>query len=169
MQAILTKYLPADYRVFSPNESGGEWLIANSKREIRPDILIAKSDRVLAILDAKYKALRPIGRFTREGVSREDLYQMTTYLYHYGKSGAPLLGLFVSPFPNAGDAQPDPMTTEPRHRIGVLNFDISQWDHPNDHREKGANPDITCEIRKKEQEFAKNVQQRLEQVQANLS
>lgn len=165
LQAILTKYLPADYRVFSPNESGVEYyLIAGKKRQIRPDLLIERNGSVVAVLDAKYKAYTTIGTYERDGVSREDLYQMTTYLYHYGKSEAPLLGLFVSPFPGAGDAHP--MAKEPRHCIGVLNFDISQWDQPNDPQKKNANSINIVDIQKREKEFVETVRKRLEKVQA---
>lgn len=167
LQAILTKYLPGDYRVFSPNESGGEWLIANSKREIRPDILISKRDRVLAILDAKYKALNAIGKTARDGVSREDLYQMTTYLYHFGRPGAPLLGLFISPFPSSGQGGPYPLTSEPQHSIGVLNFDLSRFDAPKASPQGTSNPIDILAIQKEEKRFADTVRNLLEHVQAN--
>jgi 5-methylcytosine-specific restriction enzyme subunit McrC len=165
LQAILTAYLP-DYRVFSPNELGGQWLIAGSKRQIRPDILIERDGRIVGILDAKYKPYTTIGTYECDGVSREDLYQMTTYLYHYGKSGVPLLGLFVSPSHGAADLDVDPMTADASHRIGVLNFDISQWDHSNQPREKSTNPFNLVEIRENEGKFARAVRDRLETVQA---
>jgi hypothetical protein len=75
---------------------------------------------------------------------------MTTYLYHYGKSGVPLLGLFVSPSEQAADSDPDRMTSDPSHRIGVLNFDISQWDRVSQQGENSVNPLSVVEIRENE-------------------
>jgi 5-methylcytosine-specific restriction endonuclease McrBC regulatory subunit McrC len=163
LQAILNRHLP-DYHVFSPNDLGGQWLIAGSKRQIRPDILIDKNGEIVAILDAKYKAYTRIGKFEYDGVSREDLYQMTAYLYHYGKTGVPIIGLFVSPRGEA-DLAVDPMTAEPSHRIGVLNLDISRWDQPDDREERGAF--YLVEIREKEMEFARAVRHHLEAVKAD--
>jgi len=167
LQAILTKHLPKDYRVFSPNEQGGEWLIANSKREIRPDIIISKKNHVVAILDAKYKAVRSIGKTAREGVSREDLYQMTSYLYHYGKAGVPLLCLFISPSPGALIAQADSMTAERRHHMGVLNFDLSQFDNPNAPWDTRAKLIDIVAIQQREKDFAGAVRKLLEQLEAS--
>jgi 5-methylcytosine-specific restriction endonuclease McrBC regulatory subunit McrC len=165
--AILIKHLPGDYRVFSPNELGGEWLVANSKREIRPDIVISKKNQVLAVLDAKYKAVNSIGKTAREGVSREDLFQMTSYIYHYGKPGAPLLGLFISPSPGTIDARVDPMTAERQHRIGVLNLDLSQFDNAEASPETGARPFDIVAIQKTERGFVETVLMLLERIQAN--
>lgn len=156
LQAILTRHLP-EYSIESPNELGGEPLIAKSMREIRPDLLIKKHGKILAILDAKYKALTSIGTTERQGVSREDLYQMTTYLYHYGKPGTPLLGLFVSPF--RGEDTLHGMSSRPEHRIGVLSFGLSEWDETKENRGK---PVEIAAIQEKEREFAKRVRELLE-------
>lgn len=126
IQAILAKHLPASYRVISPNETGGQWLIAGRRREIRPDLVIERNGIPVAILDAKFKTYRRIGKFEKDGVSREDLYQMATYLYHYGKGGTPLLGLFISPEEGAVDMHL--IESRHHHAIGVVNFDLAQWD-----------------------------------------
>lgn len=93
--AILQRHLPSKYRIWSPNQTGSSHLLAGEKRAIRPDILIEKSGQIVAILDAKFKNYTQIGRHEQGGVSREDLYQMGTYLYHYSRAARPMLGLFV--------------------------------------------------------------------------
>ena len=85
LQSILTERLPEEYRVYSPNATGGEWLVAGDRRRIRPDIIIEKEGRPVAVLDAKFKRYTQIGKHEAEGVSRNDLNQMTTYLYHYSQ------------------------------------------------------------------------------------
>jgi 5-methylcytosine-specific restriction endonuclease McrBC regulatory subunit McrC len=126
LQAILTRHLPARYRVISPNEIGGQWLVSGERREIRPDLIIERDGIPAAIVDAKFKRYRAIGKFEKDGISREDLYQMATYLYHYGERDFPLLGLFISPEKGAGDLQP--LENRQNHAIGVLNFDLAHWD-----------------------------------------
>jgi len=127
LQAILTRHLPPIYRVINPNETGGQWLVTGQRREIRPDLIIVNEEGVpVAILDAKFKRYTSIGKFARDGVSREDLYQMVTYLYHYGEGDVPLLGLFISPGGEKGDWHP--LENRRNHAIGVLNFDLGKWD-----------------------------------------
>lgn len=46
--------------------------------KIKPDFLILKSGKLVAIADAKYKFTYGLGR--ENGTTREDLYQMVTYL-----------------------------------------------------------------------------------------
>jgi hypothetical protein len=89
---------------------------------------------------------------------------MTTYLYHYGRTGVPILGLFVSPH-GVADSVLDPMTANPSHRIGVLNLDISAWDQT-ENQEKGGEFSLG-EIRGREIEFATAVRHRLETVRAD--
>ena len=128
LEAILTKHLPAPYRVINPNKTGGEWLIVDRNREIRPDLVIEKDGVPAAILDAKFKAYSQIGKFEADGVRREDLYQMVTYLYHYGRPNSPLIGLFVSPEQGAGDLHL--LESRREHAIGVVNFDLDRWKPP---------------------------------------
>jgi hypothetical protein len=126
LQAMLTAHLPASYKVVSPNDTGGEWLVAGERREIRPDLIVEQNGVPVAILDAKFKHYSTIGKFERDRVSRDDLYQMATYLYHYGRRDKPLLGLFISPGDGAGDLHL--LENNRTHRIGVLNFDLDQWE-----------------------------------------
>lgn len=121
--AVLKRGLAEEYRVYSPNHAGGEWLLENGHRQIRPDIIIEKQGRPIAIIDAKYKDYTHLGRYDTKtdplAVSRDDLYQMTTYLHHY----QPIFGLFVSPVAQT-DHYLHPFTNSPNQKIGLLNLDI---------------------------------------------
>lgn len=122
---VLRKGLSAEYKVYSPNASGGLWLLHQNMREIRPDILIEKDGRVLMVIDAKYKAYTFLGKTANEygSVSRDDLYQMCTYLYHYGRGGQRITGLFTSP--QQSDGKVHPFTHDDKHSAGLLNLDIT--------------------------------------------
>ncbi|GAA5142533.1 hypothetical protein GCM10023213_28670 [Prosthecobacter algae] len=126
--AVLGRYLPARYRIFSPNHKGGEWLLEGERRQIRPDLLIEREGHVVAVLDAKFKNDTQVGRYEKDGVSREDLYQMSTYLYHYGRTDRSLLGLFITPVRGAPQGDVAALSRHPQHRLGVLTFDITGWD-----------------------------------------
>jgi len=156
LHAILTKHLPAPYRVINPNNSGGQWLITGERREIRPDLIIENQNSVpVAIIDAKFKYYTAIGKFARDGVSREDLYQMTTYLYHYGQIDVPLLGLFVCP--GEGDKNLHQLEKHRHHTIGVLNFDLDQWDKKEDKFDK-------CAINVYEEKFVTKLTAKLKEI-----
>ena len=159
LQAILTRYLPSNYRVINPNETGGQWLISGQKREIRPDIIIENENGFpVAILDAKFKAYTAVGKTAKGGVSRADLFQMSTYLYHYGSQDVPLLGLFISPEKGTEDLHP--LENRRNHAIGVLNFDLAQWD--------GSYFDIEA-IKAYEKDFADRLQKMLEDFKRQCS
>ena len=121
---ILQRHLTG-YVVYSPNDTSGQFLVSDSRRLIRPDIVIEKDGRTVAVIDAKYKWYDTIGFFESDGITRGDLHQMTTYIYHYADATALFLGLFVSPC-SGNDIHP--MTRNKGHRIGVLNLDIGRWD-----------------------------------------
>jgi len=123
---LLQKNLPR-YNIYSPNERGGDHLIEDSFREIRPDIIIEEDGKIIAILDAKYKWYNKIGMYTNiEGaVSREDLYQMSTYLYYYADYDNNILGLFISPVEGN---EIKSLEQNKKHRIGVLGLNIKQFD-----------------------------------------
>jgi len=107
------------YIVSSPNYTGGDYLFDNM-RQIRPDFLISKDNKIVAVLDAKYKNYSALGATEKEGVSREDLYQMATYLHHYNAK----IGLFLTP---AGNNYAAPRVYKLRNHdqhIGVLNMPI---------------------------------------------
>ena len=94
---LLQNNLPKKYRVYSPNANFGAKLVEGDMREIRPDILIEENGRVVMVIDAKYKSYTIFGKTSEFGVQRDDLYQMSTYLYHYGKEDKTIVGIFTSP------------------------------------------------------------------------
>lgn len=98
--SVFKRTLP-QYTFVSPNdENSGEWLLDNS-RKLRPDFLVYdKGGNLLAVMDAKFKRYDRIGKFSNEPnvVSREDLYQMGTYLYRYADPQRRFGGIFISPF-----------------------------------------------------------------------
>ncbi len=120
LQGVLSARLPPEFRVYSPNDTGGEWLVDGERRRIRPDLIIEKDSGPVAVLDAKFKRYTWIGKYAAHGVSREDLHQMTTYLYHYGRFDKPITGLFVCPGGGEGDI--GSFVSHPLHSIGVVNF-----------------------------------------------
>ena len=124
---LLQNNLPSDYYVYSPNTGFGDSLLEGGMREIRPDIIIEKNGRVLMIIDAKYKDYTQFGKSALFGVNREDLYQMTTYLHHYGKEDQSIIGLFTSPVPCSED-DVHAYSHNKNHRIGLVNLDIVSVD-----------------------------------------
>ena len=121
---LLQRNLSPEYYVYSPNALAGSFLLEGDLRSIRPDILIEKDNKVVLIIDAKYKHYSHIGK-TASGyasIQRDDLYQMNTYLYHYGKSRS-LVGIFTSPVAET-EQNLHRYLNNPNHRIGVVNLDI---------------------------------------------
>ena len=116
-----------NYYIYSPNERGGESLFLDGSRSVRPDIIIEKDRKIVAILDAKYKWYKQIGSSECEidCVSRDDLYQMTAYLYHYGSNTNKLIGLFVSPIEQE-TKDIKILHHNQNHKIGVLNLNIDK-------------------------------------------
>lgn len=161
IEAILVRHLPSTYRIVNPNETGGQWLFVGQKREIRPDLIIENEAGVpVAILDAKFKPYNKVGDYESGGVGRDDLYQMITYMYHYGKDrNTPLLGLFISPVKGLGDRENlRQLDNRRNHEVGVLNLDLEQW---ND-KEDVDIMNILTNIRTNEKIFADNLQHLLE-------
>mgnify|MGYP004443271399 CR=1 FL=1 len=114
-----------EYNVYSPNAGNGEFLLDGNSRSIRPDILIEKDGKIVMIIDAKYKRYSRIGQSAAVAgsVSREDLYQMSTYLYHYANRGDRIAGIFVSPDSEEyNDCHTCMGNTS--HEIGVINLHI---------------------------------------------
>ena len=120
---LLQNNLPSEYYVYSPNTGFGDSLLEGGMREILPDIIIEKNGRVLMIIDAKYKYYTKFGKSALSGVNREDLYQMTTYLHHYGKEDQSIIGLFTSPVPCSED-DVHAYSHNKNHRIGLVNLDV---------------------------------------------
>lgn len=125
---LLQNNLPPKYHVYSPNTGLGDHLLENRMREIRPDIIIEKDGRVMIIIDAKYKYYKQFGSTSNYGVSREDLYQMTTYLHHYGKDDVGIVGLFTAPFA-CRDNDLHTFSQKKNHRIGLVNLNIVDTDN----------------------------------------
>ncbi len=121
---LLQRNLSSEYYVYSPNVGSGDYLLDNNMREIRPDILIERKGKVILVIDAKYKRYYQIGRngSSRVNVQRDDLYQMNTYLYHYGHN-AQITGVFTSPVAEY-DTDLHAYIGNPNHRIGLVNLDI---------------------------------------------
>lgn len=121
---LLQRSLPNKYIVYSPNTDFGDFLIDKSMRQIRPDIIVELDGRIMIIIDAKYKMYKQIGKTGKwPNVQREDLFQMSTYLYHYSKGNAPIAGVFTSPV-IAEDSNAYNMTNNQSHKIGVINLDL---------------------------------------------
>lgn len=82
--------------------NNSDWCLLKSKsgkplQSLRPDIIISDGiDRCLAIVDAKYKNTRS-GSGRVNGVSREDLYQLSAYLAAFGNSDDRLDGFLIYP------------------------------------------------------------------------
>lgn len=110
-----------DYDVISPNLVGGDYLFEGEMRQVRPDILIEKNGKVVAIIDAKYKWYEKIGEYAaKKSVSREDLYQMATYLHRFGHDDT--IGIFVPPCSTEKEGLLKVKNTN--HKMGVLGLDI---------------------------------------------
>lgn len=122
---LLQNNLPSEYKVFSPNSLRGESLLDNDMREIRPDILISKNGVVEMVIDAKYKHYNNFGATSTFGIQREDLYQMTTYLYHYGEENRNIVGIFTAPI-ECCDNDIHTYRNNRNHKIGLVNLDITK-------------------------------------------
>ena len=83
-----------------------QWLLTSGTgrllQSLRPDILILNAnERCLAIADAKYKNTRTNSENVN-GVSREDLYQLSAYLSGFGNSERRMDGFLIYPEDAAG-------------------------------------------------------------------
>lgn len=147
---VMRRYLD-DYTVVSPNEQGGEFLFENA-RSIRPDFLIFdKSGRLVAIADAKYKHYSRIGHTAKDhqAVSRDDLYQMTTYMYRLAKENNPLVGIFISPETNVDEA-PKVVKGKSNHLMAMCNLPLFDLDKKQSDRK---DDDTLAELRQMEKDF----------------
>ncbi len=143
---VLQKNLP-DYEIYSPNESGGYYMIEDNHRKIRPDIIIKKDNKIIAILDAKYKFYTQLGKTAKDGVSRDDLYQMSTYMYHFGDEAEHLVGIFITPVKTSNERKT--FNNNKNHSIGVLGLDIKKFEEDEFNLEK---------IKKEEIAFIKSIE-----------
>lgn len=120
---LLQNNLSSEYNVYSPNYNYGDTLLEGHMREIRPDIIIEKNKNVIMIIDAKYKKYECIGKTAKNGIQREDLYQMTTYIYHYSKKNQNIVGLFTAPIKGIDD-DIHTFSENKNQRIGLVNMNI---------------------------------------------
>lgn len=119
---LLQRNLPPEYLVYSPNAHVGDFLLNNNMRELRPDIIIERNNKVVMIIDAKYKNYSELGAISQSGIQRDDLYQMCTYLYHYGKMNDSIIGLFSSPCSQINNNDIHSFSSNNKHRIGLVNL-----------------------------------------------
>jgi len=67
---------------------------------LKPDILVWDRERLVAVVDAKYKRLRDVWPDRPAGVDRGDLYQLTSYLSALDPAGAALGALLYPDDPD---------------------------------------------------------------------
>lgn len=78
------------------------WLLSSLTHEraglgrLKPDVLAYDGETAAVVADAKYKRLQDRWPERPQGVSRDDLYQLTSYLARYSPAGD-ALGLLVYP------------------------------------------------------------------------
>jgi len=141
---VLQKYMGNQYIIESPNYEGEQdYLLEDNHRLIKPDILIRdkETNKVKAVLDAKYKFYKEIGKTSKDchAISREDLYQMTSYLWHYyhkyKAENGKLISLFISPSEKKINlSSPKSETDRLRKEIEenqAINSDIKSFNHMN--------------------------------------
>jgi 5-methylcytosine-specific restriction enzyme subunit McrC len=63
---------------------------------LKPDVLVADGKQTVIVADAKYKHLQDRWPDRPQGIAREDLYQLTSYLARYSPNGE-ALGLLAYP------------------------------------------------------------------------
>ena len=103
------------------NLEGGDRVLSrgNDTREMRPDFKLMRNGRIKAIIDAKYKNVDSM-----EKVSREDLYQMMSYMYRYDCD----LGIFITLNNEAKDIKFDSVKilNQKQGKILIFSFPL-QW------------------------------------------
>ena len=142
---VMQRNIP-DYVFISPNDSSEKTFLLQCGREIRPDFLVYKDGELIAVMDAKYKNYTKIGNIEdeKEGiVNRQDLYQMTTYLYCYSTTPEKRIkGIFLSRG-KSENVQSSPYCNSALHgELALLNLPL---------------PDSIGELRIREKEFAKRL------------
>lgn len=159
---VLRKYLsPKGYRVLSPNAMAPIYLLENEMRSIRPDMLIYDNNRPLLIIDAKYKDYKELGKTARNDyntcVSREDLYQLVTYLHHYASSehlcGKRLTGIFSAPVLANSDKLYS-FNENRLHSLGLINLNLAGIE---DVIEKDGYSEGLKELHKREKTYADRI------------
>lgn len=138
------------FRVENGNFIGNEYLLENA-RGIRPDFLIYEenTDKTPIILDAKYKNYDTIGTKANEKgvISREDLYQLATYILHYKSN----LGVILSPTFNKQKAEIKQFVSDENKALAICGLDFKANENLNS--KKTIKEKDIKEIHNKEQIF----------------
>lgn len=147
------------FRVVNGNFASKNYLFDDNKRELRPDFFIYKDSKLVAVLDAKYKNYSCFGQTScvDGAVSREDLYQMSAYMYRFN---APL-GIFLSP--NTDDVAMEQVVGKDSN-IAILgiNLNIINKNENNKDNKKEKADIIEC-LKEKEKKIINNLQNILNQ------
>lgn len=75
--------------------------------QTRPDILIMRGDKVVQIIDTKWKRMTPVVEGPKRGVSQSDVYQMMAYAKIYQCESLTLLYPHHAELPNQQGTQAD--------------------------------------------------------------
>ncbi len=91
---------------------------------LKPDALVFDRRRPIAVVDAKYKRLRPTSS-SPYGPQREDLYQLASYMARYGAEVDTLVGALIYPVePESAGAPPaerkGPWSLDPKRHVSFL-------------------------------------------------
>ena len=168
---LLKRHFSDKFLVVSPNFEGERhYLLKGQWREIRPDILMIRNGKIVAVLDAKYKSgYFELGATEIRGVSvsREDLYQMTTYLWNLRQQDqpqAPIVGLFVSPREvdgqsSCGHQELTRFVSDEAVSIGLINLCIPK--EGSEGQDKKGEKEVLVKAKQFEKEFCENVQKLL--------
>ena len=159
-----------EYRFESPNESQNKLRLLDGGRSIRPDFFVRSGSdgRLLAILDAKYKRYSHVGRTANDphAVSRDDLYQMATYLYRFADPSYNALGLFISPYSKDGNDLQSVLGRN--HDIGVCNLTMPLFEGGEDNElGKGRKREYMDQMRRAEIDFAERLRQLLKGIESS--
>jgi 5-methylcytosine-specific restriction enzyme subunit McrC len=97
--AVLRQAWPGLDVIHGSKEGYSEALLRNDRGErlgiLKPDAIVGRHGKALAIVDAKYKRLRP--SHWMPAPQREDLYQLAAYLGRHGSSDESVLGMLAYP------------------------------------------------------------------------
>ena len=143
------------FRVVNGNFASKNYFFNGNLRELRPDFFIYKDSKLVAVLDAKYKNYSSLGKTSCDAgaVSREDLYQMSAYMYRFN---APL-GIFLSP--NTDDVAMEQVAGKDSN-MAILGINLSQDENDKDNKKEKANI-IKC-LKEKEKDFINKLKKILE-------
>jgi 5-methylcytosine-specific restriction enzyme subunit McrC len=96
--AVLRRTWPGSDVMHGTRESATHALLRNDSGEplgfLKPDAVVGRNGKTTAVVDAKYKRLRPTS--WNAAPQREDIYQLAAYLGRYGEAG-PILGALIYP------------------------------------------------------------------------